>query len=90
MAPRVASNLVAFGQHSPEDGGVSSRRVVYGAFGPIYARDVESCNGVVVLEQVEELVGIVIRAIIEAEGHGPRFRALVNIDTIWHFSKLGP
>lgn len=87
VAPGVAGDLVSFGYHPPERIGLSSARVVDGTFGTVHTGDEEGHGDSVPAQEVEKLVGPVVRTVIKGERHGAGSSAGGNVDAVWDIAQ---
>ena len=70
VGPGVRGDLVALGVDAPEDGGPLRRLIVDAALANVVARHEEGCAGVVLAQEVQEGVGVEVRAVVEGERDG--------------------
>lgn len=87
VAPGVAGDLVSFGYHPPERVGLSSARVIDGTFSTVHTGDEEGHGNSVSAQEVEKLVGPVVRTVIKSERHGARGSAGGNVDAVWDIAQ---
>jgi len=53
-------------------------------------RRVPSYLDIIFLEDVQQLIGVLLRPVIEGQGHLPRHGAVGDVDAVAHLPKLGP
>ena len=82
VTPGVAADLMALGDHAADDGRVPRAGVLDLAFGAIVADDEEGGLNLVGLEDVEELAGVDVGAVVKGQGHLALLDALGDVDAV--------
>lgn len=82
MAPGVAGDLMAIGDHAADDGRVPRAGVLDLALGAIVTDDEEGGLDLVGLEDVEELGGVDVGAVVKGQGHLALVDALGDVDAV--------
>lgn len=83
MSPRVAGNLVAVGNHSPDHLGPRFALIANHALTQIITRNEEGALSAIGCEHVEEVFSIGMRAIIPRQCDISRPVTVVDTDAVW-------
>lgn len=86
MGPRVRGDLVAFSNH-PLDNGCIRWRGIDGTFSQVIAGDEECGREFVLQQQVQEFIGIAVRAVVVCQCYHVCLYAIVNVSAVRDFSE---
>jgi len=88
VAPTVATDLVAVGNHTLDDGRVPRVGIADLAFPGVISHNEECGWDVVPLERIQQLRCVDVRPVVESECNFPPYRAVADIDPVWNTAEL--
>ena len=83
VAPCVATDLVSFGIHALNNGGITGAWIIDLAFAIVVANNKERGLDIVCFEDIEQITCPNVRSIVESERYVARSGTMVDCLTIW-------